>query len=64
MKHKKPMPRYYGKNIVQHAQKKFLQRKALEADQGKRRGELAADLRLDEAEKRSDEYERGGRDHL
>lgn len=64
MKHKKPMPRYYGKNIVQHAQKKFLQRKALEADQGKRRGELAADLRLYEAEKRSDEYERGERDHL
>lgn len=37
MKHKKPMPRYYGKNIVQHAQKKFLQRKKLEADQEKRR---------------------------
>ncbi len=37
MKSKKPMPRYYGKNIAQHAQKKFLQRKALEADQEKRR---------------------------
>lgn len=64
MKHKKPMPHYYGKNIVQHAQKKFLRRKALEADQEKRRGELAADLRLYKAEKRSDEYERGERDHL
>lgn len=37
MKHKKPMPRYYGKNIAQHAQKKFFQRKALEANQEKRR---------------------------
>lgn len=37
MKRKQPMPRYYGKNIVQHAQKKFLQRKALEANQEKRR---------------------------
>ena len=61
---KKLMPRYYGKNIVQHAQKKFFQRKALEANQEKRRGELAADLRLYEAEKRSDEYERSERDHL
>lgn len=37
MKRKQPMPRYYGKNIAQHAQKKFLQRKALEANQEKRR---------------------------
>lgn len=37
MKHRQPMPRYYGKNIVQHAQKKFLQRKAMEANQEKRR---------------------------
>ncbi len=37
MNRKRPMPRYYGKNIAQHAQKKFLQRKALEADQEKRR---------------------------
>ncbi len=37
MKHKKPMPRYYGKNIVLHVQKKFLQRKALEADREKGR---------------------------
>lgn len=36
MKYKQPMPRYYGKNIVQHAQKKFLQRKAMEANQEKR----------------------------
>ena len=67
MKGKKQMPRYYGKNIVQHAQKRFLRRKALEADQEKRRErreELRADLRLYEAEKRSDEYERGERDHL
>lgn len=38
MKHRQPMPRYYGKNIVQHAQKKFLQRKAMENNQEKRRG--------------------------
>ena len=37
MKHRQPMPRYYGKNIVQHAQKKFFQRKAMEANQEKRR---------------------------
>ena len=37
MKGKKQMQRYYGKNIVQHAQKKFLQRKALEANREKRR---------------------------
>jgi hypothetical protein len=34
MKGKKPMPGYYGKNIVRNAQRKFLQRKALEADSG------------------------------
>ncbi len=67
MSGKKPMPGYYGKNIVQNAQKRFIRRKALEADQEKRRErceELRADLRLYEAEKRSDEYERGERDHL
>ena len=37
MKHKKPMPRYYGKNIAQHAERKFLRRKAEEANQEKRR---------------------------
>ena len=37
MKRKQPMPRYYGKNIVQHAQRKFLQRKALEANREKHR---------------------------
>lgn len=37
MKHKQPMPRYYGKNIVQHVQKKFLQRKSMENNQEKRR---------------------------
>ena len=26
------MPSYYGKNIAQHAQKRFFQRKASEAD--------------------------------
>ena len=43
MKRKNPMPRYYGKNIMQHAQKKFLQRKALEANQEKRRERPAED---------------------
>lgn len=38
MSRKKQMPGYYGKNIVQHAQKKFLQRKAMENNQEKRRG--------------------------
>ena len=37
MKKKQPMPRYYGKNIVQNAQKRFLKRKAQEADHEKRR---------------------------
>lgn len=37
MKRKQTMPRYYGKNIVQHAQKRFFQRKALEANAEKRR---------------------------
>ena len=67
MSGKKPMPGYYGKNIAQHAQKRFLRRKALEADQEKRRErreERRAELQLYEAEKRSDEYERGERDHL
>lgn len=67
MKHKQPVPRYYGKNIVQHAQKKFLQRKATEADREKRRerrDDLRDERQLYEAEKRSDEYERGERDHL
>ncbi len=58
MKRKNSMPGYYGKNIVQHAQKRFLRRKALEADQEKRRErreELRADLQLYGAEKRWDE---------
>ena len=63
---KKPMPSYYGKNIAQHAQRRFFQRKALDADQEKRRerDDLRAERALYEAEKRSDEYERGERDHL
>lgn len=62
---KKLMPSYYGKNIVQHAQKRFFQRKALEADQEKRRerDDLHDERMLYEAEKRSDEYECGERDH-
>ena len=35
------MPSYYGKNIAQHAQKRFLQRKASEADKKRQeRGDL------------------------
>lgn len=63
MKRRQPMPSYYGKNIVQHAQKKFLQRKATEACR-ERRDDLRDERRLYEAEKRTDEYERGERDHL
>lgn len=37
MKGKKQMPGYYGKNIVQHAQKRFFRRKMLEREN--RRGE-------------------------
>lgn len=64
MKRKKQMPSYYGKNIVQHAQKKFLQRKALEAERERHIADLEAERRLYEAEKRTDEYERGERDRL
>lgn len=64
MKGKQPMPRYYGKNIVRHAQKKFFQRKAMEAEREKRLDDLRDEKRLYEAEKRTDEYERGERDHL
>lgn len=66
MKGKKQMPSYYGKNVAQHAQRRFFQRKALEADQEKRRerDDLRAERALYEAEKRTDEYERGERDHL
>ena len=67
MKRRQPMQSYYGMNIVQHAQKKFLQRRATEADREKRqerRDDLRDERRLYEAEKRSDEYERGERDHL
>lgn len=31
------MPSYYGRDILRHAEKKFLQRKAREAEQKKRR---------------------------
>ena len=44
MKRRQPMPSYYGKNIVQHAQKKFLQRKAMEANREKRRDHPADDV--------------------
>lgn len=64
MKHKQPMPSYYGKNIVQHAQKKFFRRKAMEAGRERRLDDLRDEKRLYEAEKRTDEYERGERDHL
>lgn len=65
-KRKKQMPSYYGKNIAQHAQRRFFQRKALETDQEKKRrlDDLRAERMLHEAEKRSDEYERGERDRL
>ncbi len=43
VKRKNPMPSYYGKNIVRHAQKKFFQRKALEASREKRRDNPAAE---------------------
>ena len=35
MKGKKPMPGYYSKNIVRHAERKFFRRKAMEAVQEK-----------------------------
>lgn len=51
MKYKHQMPSYYGKNIARHAQKRFLQRKALEAD--KKRQE-----RDDRREKRGEQNHR------
>lgn len=63
MKKEKPMPRYYGKNIAQHAQKRFFKRKTLEAEK-ERRADLRDERRLYEAEKRTEEYERGERDRL
>lgn len=42
MNRKKPMPRYYGKNVAQHAQKRFLKRKAMEANQEERQERPAA----------------------
>lgn len=67
VKHKNQMPSYYGKNVVQHAQRRFFKRKELEACREKdqeRRDDLRAERALYEAEKRTDEYERGERDHL
>lgn len=37
MSRKKQMPRYYGRNILRNAERKFFQRKVLEANAGKRR---------------------------
>ena len=62
-KRKQPMPRYYGKNIAQNVQKKFFKRKTLEAEK-ERRADLRDERRRYEAEKRTDEYERGERDCL
>lgn len=65
MKGRKQMPSYYGKNIVQHAQKRFLQRKAMENAQRKQElDDLRAERMLREAEQRTGEHERGERDHL
>ena len=62
-KRKQPMPRYYGKNTAQNVQKKFSKRKTREAEK-ERRADLRDERRLYEAEKRTDEYERGERDCL
>ena len=37
-KRKMPIPSYWRKNVAQNAQRKFLQRKRMEADQEKRKG--------------------------
>ena len=37
MNHKTMKPRYYNKNIIQQAQRRYLQRKAMEANREKRR---------------------------
>lgn len=62
-KRKQPMPRYYGKNIAQNVQRRFFERKTLEAEK-ERRADLQGKRRLCEAKKRTDEYERGERDCL
>ncbi len=63
MKRKQQMPRYYGKNIAQNVQRRFFKRKTLEAEK-ERRADLRDERRLYEAEKRTEEFERGERDHL
>ena len=63
MKGKQPMPRYYGKNIAQNAQRRFFKRKTLEAEK-ERHADLRDGRRLYETEKWTDEYERGERDCL
>jgi len=44
MKRKEPMPSFYGKNIAQHAQKRFFRRKKLEREKAdvRQRPEAAA----------------------
>ena len=63
MKRKQQMPRYYGKNIAQNTQRRFFKRKTLEAEK-ERRADLRDERRLYEAEKRTEEFGRGERDHL
>lgn len=62
-KREQPMPRYYGKNIAQNAQKKFFKRKTLETEK-ERRADFRDGRRFYETEKRTDEYERGEQDCL
>lgn len=54
MKHKQPMPCYYGKNIAQNVQRRFFKRKTLEAEWKQCVDALPDERRLYEAEKRTE----------
>lgn len=51
MKRKAPMPSYYGKNIAQNAQRKFLARRAAEREKRDREARDVLDLGQSEREK-------------
>lgn len=51
MKRKAPMPSYYGKNIAQNAQRKFLARRAAEREKRDRAARDALDPDRGEREK-------------
>lgn len=55
-KHKRPMPSFYGKNIAQHAQRRFLDR--WEAERRKKSDRILIADELDKAPDRTQETRR------